>query len=808
MGDINIDIKSNKDHAQNYLNLLSNQGFKSLINNYTRVHIGSQTCIDHIFLKGTENKNVTSFILKYDITDHFPVLALIEIGGAKSDYLNKKNNNTSYRLDELRFRDFFSKDNWDDFYSTNDINQSMDILVNKIKSAISYANIEIKYKTRYKKRHPWITLALMESVETKQKLYKAHKNDPENVEKATIYKNYKNKLNKLIYKTKTDYFQTEIRNSTDSKSLWQTINKFTGKVKEKNSISEIKFQNQIIHNKEDIANCFNGYFSNLGKNLASAIKRPKKDPLICNTTDHTIFLTPTDPNEIQQIILKLKLDKAPGIDGISTQHLRLASEFIQMPLVNVINQMFIEGIFPDILKVGLIKPLLKKGEPTEVSNYRPISLISNVSKIIEKILKKRIESFLERFQILSDNQFGFRTGMSTEDALVYLTKNIYNNLDNNKAILGVFLDLAKAFDTVDHEILIQKLENIGFRGSPLKLLTSYLSNRVQYVKIEDSISSANVVEYGVPQGTVLGPILFSIYINELFSLGSVGSISSFADDTVILYAGDSWRDVKESAEQDLTTVKTWFDRMSLTINFDKTNYIAFSCNKKRLPYYNEIYITQNQQTICIKETEHTKYLGIEIDNHLKWDKHINILIKKLRSILYKFKTLRQILTLNNLKTVYYSLVYSVLQYGIGAWGAAYKTHVDRLTVVQKFFIKTMYNKNRTYPSDLLYHESQLMDINQIFCFKIINLQYKNKHQLQKIDHPYNTRYKLDKQTKTLKANKTIGQRSYYFLAPHIYILIPEVIRNEVRQRRFKKLLKCWILSLPRSKARDFIDISN
>lgn len=223
--------------------------------------------------------------------------------------------------------------------------------------------------------------------------------------------------------------------------------------------------------------------------------------------------------------------------------------------------------------------------------------------------------------------------------------------------------------------------------------------------------------------------------------------------------------------------------------------------KKRPPY-------QNQQNICIKETDHIRYLGVEVDRYLKWDKHINILIKKLRSILYKFKILGSIICLKHLNTVYYSLVYSVLQYGMCVWGSAYKTHLDKLAIVQKLFIKNMMKKKRDYPSDALYQESQLLDVNQIFCFKVLTHQYKNKDQLQKINHEHYTRHKINKQTKTLKAKKTIGQRSFYFLAPHMYVRIPEDIRNENRKIKFKSLLKAyWIWSLPRIKARQFIDLT-
>lgn len=360
---------------------------------------------------------------------------------------------------------------------------------------------------------------------------------------------------------------------------------------------------------------------------------------------------------------------------------------------------------------------------------------------------------------------------------------------------------------MDHVILIDVLEALGFRGVALNIFKSYLQERQQFVQIENVLSEARQVQYGVPQGTVLGPILFSIYINGLLQMQSIGNISSFADDTVIVYIGTSWQEIKQKLQTDLPKIKSWFDEMSLTINFEKTKYVPFSCNKSRNPNFQGIELEQNDQTILVEGVTSIKYLGIYVDRFMKWDIHIKSLVNKLRFILYKFRQLRKILDTPQLKTLYYSLIESHLQYGIAGWGGVYKNNLKSLETLQKRFLKIMYKKERTYPSDLLYTESQVLDIRQIYCLKILILQFKKKTELDIINHGHNTRFKKDKEIYTKRASKKIGQRSCSFLSPLIYRHISLEAKNSTTLAEFKKKVKVWLTKTPRSIINKVIEIS-
>lgn len=805
VGDINIDIKSDKDYCQDYLNLMGVEGFRSLINRYTRELNETKSCIDHIFLKNREEVNIEAYLVKNGITDHFPIIAKIEI--KNYNYTVTKNEKKKIiKLNERKLLDIIKTENWNTIYQTDDLERATNIFVGNIQKAIDRATTEVIIKKTQRKRNPWITAGLLKSVQNKERLYKTMIADPTDIQAATDYKKHKNKLQELIRITKNNYYKEQIqKNKYNCQTLWKVVNDYTKRKKTVDEIKDIKVYEKTISDKKEMANIFNQFYSEIGREMAQKIIKPNISVVKNPTCNKSIFLYPANSEEVANYIRELKPHKSPGLDNIKSETLKTISDHIKEPFTYIINKILETGKFPTIFKVAVIKPVYKKGDKCNVTNYRPLSLISNLAKIVEKIIKCRIISFLNNYNLLSNKQFGFKQNVSTEDAISYLTNNIYRALDESMPTLCVFLDLQKAFDTVSHKHLIDTVEDIGIRSTALRLIESYLTGRTQYVKIDGCLSNPMPVTYGVPQGTVLGPILFLIYINGLFNIETVGCISSFADDTVILYTANTWAELKIKAEEDLKKIKTWFDEKYLTINFSKTKYIPFTCYKTNIPF-DDISFTINNTEYVIESTENIKYLGIEIDRYLKWDIHVSYVVKKLRSLLFKFKQLKQILDLKEIKLLYHSLVESHLQYGITGWGGVLKQHVKNLEITQKYFLKIMLNKVRTYPSNDLYNESKVLDIRQLYFNKILALQYKNRNHLKNLEHNYLTRYKKTREVQVERANKTIGQRSVNFMAPRIFSCLPQKTKNLNNINLFKRHVKNWILNTPRHLFHDFLEL--
>ena len=455
-----------------------------------------------------------------------------------------------------------------------------------------------------------------------------------------------------------------------------------------------------------------------------------------------------------------------------------------------------------------IKPIHKAGDKKLITNYRPISLTNNLGKVLEKLIKKRLMSFLENRDILSKNQFGFRQGRGTHDALFELGKIIHNVIDENQKCIAVFLDLAKCFDTVSHAILFKKLEATGVRGITLEWFKSYLSGRQQCTVVGDGISDSTTIRYGIPQGTVLGPVLYLVYANELCNKNLNGKIISFADDTVLLFEGNTWDNVLNLASNELQRVQEWFDRNLLTLNIDKTKFLAFSAKQTELPrnIFLKLHSCQNrEQCNCptVVQESSVRYLGVLVDDKLKWDLHCVEVAKKIRKVAYKFILLRNVMNDTLLKSIYFSLVQSVLSYGIIAWGAASKTSIDPVYKAQKLIIKIINKKPRRYSTDALFREYDVMSVRKLYIHKTLLHLHYHSHLALPIIHQHNTRIRHTHYQLPRK-NKTFGQKHASYIAPKLYNKLPIEIKQAEPSSRFRKLLKDWILNLELGEAEEII----
>ena len=339
---------------------------------------------------------------------------------------------------------------------------------------------------------------------------------------------------------KKSYFQKYFeKHKTNMKMLWHGIRSIvnTSNKNQASHISQLNVNGKLISDPVIMTNIFNKYFVNVGCNIDKSIPRTKKSALdyLKKRNPNSLFLAPVTSQEIETIIQTFDKNKSVGPYSIPIFLLKTLSSYISKPLSSIINQSFETGIFPQKLKLGKVNPLHKKEAADLPSNYRPISILSCFSKIIEKMMYERLYKFLNSFEILYTLQFGFRESHSTSHALLSLTETIKKSIDNGKFGCGIFLDLQKAFDTVNHNILLQKLEHYGIRGKVLDWFRSYLSSRSQNVAVNGHLSEILPITCGIPQGSVLGPLLFLIYVNDLPYVSKILKFYLFADDTSIYY---------------------------------------------------------------------------------------------------------------------------------------------------------------------------------------------------------------------------------------------------------------------------------
>ena len=552
-GDYNIDllkINTNDNFNLFYENVISSS-FIPNITLPTRICDTTSTLIDNIYTNSVD-KNCTSGILIRPISDHQMYFCMINSNFGYSDQAKKLIEVEVCDHESIqRFITEISNDNIYNKLQKNlntNPNYNYEILLKHLLNA-KLKHIPKKVKKFNKRRHfkeKWMTNEILQEIVAKNKMYVTWKTTPvthinyENIKQR--FKSYEKIVKKDIKEAKQRYFdQIFTAYKSDMKKTWKTINETLNRSKRGSNVKSIFYHNGFtLSNAKDIANAFNVYFANIGKNLASEIEQN------VNIIDYTQYLsTPitetklqfkciTD-NDTQKAIDKLENKNSSGHDGISNKLLKLLKMELSKSLTLIINQIITTGIFPDSFKISKITPIFKKGDVSLLSNYRPISLLPTISKIFERILYNQLYEYFNSNNLLAEQQYGFRINRSTEYAAVRLVDTISKEMESGSTPTALYIDLSKAFDTLSFDILLYKLNYYGVKGNAFKLLKNYLTNRKQYVVFNSQNSETVDITTGVPQGSILGPLLFSICINDLITISNKLKFIMYADDTTLYF---------------------------------------------------------------------------------------------------------------------------------------------------------------------------------------------------------------------------------------------------------------------------------
>ena len=764
-GDFNTDFSKNVV-CQNLLNLFISFGMHECVKQMTRVTTRSQTRIDNIFtnidIAGWDTKVTDPYL-----SDHKGIIMTYSvIDGPQVEsaaHMLRIVNNltiTNYKI-ALTICD------WSFLFQSNDANYVSNILLNNIIKCYN-ASFPQKKKImhRYNKRliryseeirimkNRLITLHdLTKTNENFKELYKIHK------------KEYKNALRSEVIKYNTN----QILNSNNKqKTAWSIINQNKTKHNVGTEISE-----------EDL----NTFFINIADKIVNILNHDNKsylESLRKNRVSFSFYLSPVTEIEVETLIDSLSSSKSRDYFGLNSDSLKLAKKELLTQITYFINQCFENGIYPENLKHSKVTPIFKKGDKNLVENYRPISIIPILGKILELAYKIRLMDYFESKHLINPYQFGYRKGKSTVEALTNIIISVTDELEKGNMSSTSFIDLSKAFDCVSHDILLLKLETYGIRGLALSFIESYISDRYQCVQVNGKTSSLKRLKYGVPQGSILGPILFIIYINDIADFIEFKSVE-YADDTTLLSSSKDISNLMHMRDEMQSMAKEYFNNNKLSLNTEKTQHLIFNLNT---------HIQYNENPV--------KCLGVFLDCKLTWEPHINYVSKKLSSCVYLLRNLTNLINPDIVVHAYHALFHSVMTYGLLLWGAS--AHASRILLIQKRAVRVITNSKYNESCRPLFKKLGILTVTNQYIYVCLS-HAKKYHTTNQNPNRNETRLNL-LIVPYFRLTKNIN--SFRYNSIKFYNLLPTEWKK-LSYSKFQKTIKLFLRNNVFYELQEFID---
>lgn len=577
---------------------------------------------------------------------------------------------------------------------------------------------------------------------------------------------YKREYRKSIIHAKQRNNNKLISNSKNSaKTMWQIINS-----------KRQQSKNQI--NSNISANEFSNFFGSVADNILRGLTDCEEDPVTLMhqyfSKNCTFSIKKISQVNLRDAINSLKNKSTKDIYNISIPLIKCIENLIISPLCKLINICIENCCFPQCLKEALIIPVFKKGDANDVNNYRPISLLPVLSKVFERCLSQQIVAFFESNNIFYGSQYGFRSKRNTSNAVLELVDQITDAFENHQYLYTVFCDLSKAFDCVSHALLLDKLKFYGFCNDSIKLIQSYLKCRYQTVKLDNVYSQRVQVLHGVPQGSVLGPLLFIIYINDFPLCNSDSKDLLFADDTAVSVVGGNLQDLVIQAGEAESRAEHWFRSNKLSLNLAKTVHVIFGLRDLSGHGVPDLH-------------DSTKFLGVNVDNKLTWESHIDSLSSRLCKSVFALRNLANEVDSDCLKTAYFALCHSQIAYAILVWGKAAKWH--RIFALQRRAVRILGGLGYRDDCRNVFVKLGILTMPSLFIFELLKYAKKNIPAVSHVSS-YNTRKKDLLRVPFVRLSKS--QKNINILAPKYYNLLPTRIKC-LDERSFLKEIKSFLM---------------
>ena len=809
LGDFNINLLQHDKHnpTQKYLEHLISHGMIPLITLPTRITPTSKTLIDHIYTNSIQN-SYDSGVIYSTISDH---LATFHLRPLHSKITNTKAPMEFRNMSEknmVAFKESLDDIDWTPVYDENP-KVAFDEFYNIIDTKFEEHFPIIKHRKRkdLNPMNPYMTKGLLVSRKRKNKLA-AKKIKSPTTENCKKFKDFSRIYRSLIRTSKFKYYKDKFdKYANDMKKTWNAIRDIIGKGGRTFIFPDTFFhEGHTYIGEKEISNGFNEFFCNIGSRLAQDINESHTDftSFLDKPTDQTFNFANINSSIINDALSKLQNKNSTGIDKISTRMLKFIAESIMNPLVYLFNLSFKSGYVPSQMKIAKVIPIYKldnldSTETSKFNNYRPISLLSSFSKLLEKIVATQMFRYIDKFNILYNHQYGFRPNHDTSQPIIQLLDRIYNALNKSKPeySLTIFLDLKKAFDCVDHTILLKKLENIGFRGITKSWFQSYLENRAQIVQFGKSQSSEGKIKCGVPQGSVLGPLLFLIYINDLPNATDLFS-SLFADDTLFHYASSDIKNLCKEANNELSKASVWFRANKLSLNVSKTKYIIF--RNKNMPvgdesilYIDGIPIDRIGNHQKKSKDKYFKFLGVKLDEHLDWSQQLDHVCSKLSYANFVLNKTKRFMPLSIRKLIYESIAKSHLNYNVLSWGNSDNKKISHLKKIQKKCIRNLVGTSYNAHADPIFHELGILKFDDLLHLQAQSFMYRYHNSM--LPSSFNGMFiPLSNQNRTLSYKqplitmKRLQKFPAYFL-PKFWNSLPQNSKTKLSHRGFLKEIK-------------------
>ena len=734
-GDYNINLLeiNEREAYSDFFDKMTSFSLYPKITVPTRLGRHRASLIDNAYCKLSEcSLDIFAGVMVSDLSDHLPYFISLKKTKYKPyqppTFVKQRVNSQVAKdnmLNELISTDLYHnlKHN---LYDNPD--QNFDILHNTLLE-IKEKHLPYKFVKFNKHRHKnkkWMTLGIIKSIKFRDNLYYNLKQTYRLSPAYLTIKHNLTRFNKILKNTikeaKKTYYSVKFQQyQGDMKNTWKAISEILCKSSTKKSTYDKIIRDGVSYDKAvDIAYRFNEFFVDIGPSLANKIDTKGKNSFNSYLTEHILTsfkFKLIDVDEARKTLSSLRTKNSSGHDGISVKLLKHLAPALLPSLTLIINQSLLTGIFPGKLKIAKVIPLHKKGDTQIMDNYRPVSLLSSISKLFEKVAYNQLYSYFKTERHFYDSQYGFRDEHSTEFAALEMVDRIVNEIDAKNTPISIFMDLSKAFDTLNHAILLKKLKHYGISDTELKWFKSYLENRYQYVEINNEKSPLCLITTGVPQGSILGPLLFLIYMNDIVKASSFFKYILYADDTNLQATLRASDEDNDKLVLELNKIRDWLAVNKLSLNILKTKYMIFHPKGKNITHLIPHIVFDG---IEIERVENFNFLGLIINEHLSWKPHTDCVANKISKYVGILNKLKHFIPADILKTLYNSMIQSHLNYSILAWGF----ECNRLVKLQKKIVRIITSSKYNAHTEPLMKQLNILKINDLFRLNSLKFFYK------------------------------------------------------------------------------------